>query len=164
MCSGDGLSTTTVRICPHDCQPFSDSALNISELTKTSDFGFGITRTKQNEADSSTKCRQTAPRDSLRVLNLFKAWTARKSRRDSEMTQCLHRQFTLLTLAAPLQSPFSPTRFTSLRDMVSTKDLVLVAARISQGKKRGAGKKRARLWASGFNIEAMAVYRQLYFL
>jgi len=48
--------------------------------------------------------------------------------------------------------------------VVSTKDLVLVAARISQGKKRGAGKKRARLWASGFNIEAMAVYRQLYFL
>ena len=51
----------------------------------------------------------------------------------------------------------------SLRDMASTKDLVLVAARISQGKKRGAGKKRARLWASGFNIEAMAVYRQLLF-
>ena len=42
--------------------------------------------------------------------------------------------------------------------MTSTKDLVLVATRISQGKKRGAGKKRARLWARGFNIETMAVY------
>ena len=43
--------------------------------------------------------------------------------------------------------------------MASTKDLVLVATCISQGKKRGAGKKRARLWARGFNIETMAVYR-----
>ena len=84
LCSGDGLSTTTVRICPHDCQPH---LFRLSVWTSPN-WPRHLTLASASQERSSSAQRRSA----VRLLPEIPCSECRDS--ETQCLQCLHRHLT----------------------------------------------------------------------